>query len=446
LPALFFVAVAGAQQSVAPVRSPSQHVPLSIRLQEHPLRLSDSELLTEIERRAYLFFWEQSDRLTGLTKDRAHNVGDPDTYTVASTASTGYALASLPIAVEHGWVDRDRAYDRALLTLQFVHDRMPAQHGWYYHFIDMHTGQRVWNCEVSTIDTVLLVEGALAAAQYWRGTEVERLANVLYDGLDWNWARTNGGLTPEKLVVSMGWTPEKGFIPSNWDHYCELMQIYILGLGAKNPLPKASWAAWKRDLVTYGGIDTLAGGPIFMHQMAQSWFNFHNTRDSQGWDYWVSSRNATQINRKFCEDLSARRKTYAAGYWGLNASDAPTGYRAYGAPGEEDGTVSPTGAVASLLFTPKDSLAVMQAMYDRLGSRLWGRYGFADAFNLDADWFDPDVIGIDLGMALLAIEDSKSGLPWKLMASDSAVRKGWKAAGLHITHEPEPRPMHKGAE
>src|SRR5579862_3081916 len=310
-------------------------------------KLTDAELLTEIERRACLFFWEQSDPTTGLTKDRAHNVGGPDTYTVASTASTGYALAALPIAVEHHWMDKDRAYARALLTLTFIHDKMVPEHGWYYHFIDMHTGQRVWNCEVSTIDTALLVEGALVAGQYWHGTDVDRLANALYDNLDWTWALTNGGLMPNKLVVSMGWTPEKGFIPSNWDTYCELMQIYLLGLGAKNPLPTASWAAWKRNLVTYGGIQTLAGGPIFMHQMAQSYFNFHNTRDSLGWDYWVTSQNAMEINKKFCMDLAAKRKTYASGYWGLNASDSPTGYRAYGAPGEEDGTVSPTGVVAA---------------------------------------------------------------------------------------------------
>jgi hypothetical protein len=407
---------------------------------QNPPDLSDSRLLDEVQRRAALFFWERSNPQTGLANDRAKN-GGKDDYTVASTASTGYALAALPIAVERKWTTRKDAERRAILTLHFVLEKIPNEHGWLYHFIDGQTGERVWNSEVSTVDTSLLVIGALTCGQYFHG-EAQQLANKLYDRLDWTWARTNGGAQPDKLVVSMGWTPEKGFIPSNWDSYCELMFIYLLGLGAKtNPLPPASWLAWKRPEYRYGGITTLAGGPIFMHQMAHAYYDFKDLRDPLDYDYWVSSANATRINRQFCIDNAPKRKTYGPQVWGLNASDGPDGYKAYGVPAPEDGTVSPTGALASILFTPDLSKAAAREMYSRFGCRIWGRYGFADSFNVDRGWYDPDVIGIDLGMVLLAIEDYRTGLVRKLMRSHPSSARALETARLHKTTEPAPRKL-----
>jgi hypothetical protein len=405
--------------------------------------LNDDQLLDEVQHRAFRFFWEKSDPQTGLTNDRAKNTGEDD-YTVASTASTGYALAALPIAVERKWITRQEAYDRALLTLRFVHDKMPNTHGWYYHFIDKRTGARVWNCELSSIDTCLLISGALTCGQYFKGTEVEQLANTLYDGMDWTWMRTNGGTQPEKLFVSMGWKPEDGFIKANWDTYCELMTLYLLGLGAKHdPLPADSWTAWKRDVVEYKGHKTLGGGPIFFHEMAHAYYDFHNRRDSLGWDYAVSASEGIWINRQYCLDNRDKRKTYAPDIWGLNADDYPDGYKAFAAPGDEDGTVSPTGALAAILFRPDWALAAGHAMLTRYGDKIWGRYGFANAFNVDRNWYDPDVIGIDLGMALIAIEDHRTGLIWRLLASHPATAIALKRAGFHVTHEPSPRPLYK---
>ena len=413
---------------------------------EEVKRMTDKQLLAEVQERAFRFFWEKSDPNTGLTNDRARNHGEDD-YTVASVASTGYALAALPIAVSHKWMKREEAYQRALTTLRFLSEKMPNVHGWFYHFIDKRTGERVWNCELSTIDTALLMEGTLLCGQFWKGTEVEKLSNALYDRLDWQWVLTNDGTQPHKRLIAMGWTPEKGFIPNNWDHYCELTLLYLLGLGAKqNPLPAESWDAWERKVISYGGHETLAGEAIFIHQMAQAFYNFHEQRDRLGWDYWVSSLGATHINRQFCMDNASKRKTYAPDIWGLNANDFPDGYKAFAAPGEEDGTVSPTGAIASLLFTPKLSLAAGQAIYTRYGDKLWGRYGFGNAFNVDKDWYGPDVIGIDLGMVLLAIEDYRTGLPWKLLASHPSTRRAWQRAGFHRTEEAEPRPLQLSTE
>ena len=394
--------------------------------------LSIADLDNEVERRAFRFFWEQSDRTTGLTLDRARNTEGSQGGRIASVSSTGYALASLPVAVSRRWVSREAAYSRAILTLRFLNGRLPHEHGWFYHFVDGHTGQRAWNCELSSIDTALLVTGALMCGRYWRGTEVDRLANAVYDRMDWTWMRTNGGAQPDKLVLSMGWNPEHGFLPNNWDRYCELMTLYLLGLGSRtSPLPETSWTAWKRNKITYGGHESLAGGPIFLHEMAQSFFDFRNQRDRLGWNYWNVSREAVRINRQFCMDNAAHRKTYAPDIWGLNADDYPGGYKAFSAPGDEDGTVSPTGAIAAVLFEPALARSAEKAMYYRYGDKIWGRYGFADAFNVDKAWYDPDVIGIDLGMALVALEDVRTGLPWKLLASHPSLHKAWKRAGFH---------------
>jgi hypothetical protein len=392
---------------------------------------SASELLTEVQRRACLFFWQKADPSTGLTNDRASNLGPDDTYTVASTASTGYMLASLPIAVEHKWIPKQQAYDRAKTCLDFLYNKLPNVHGWYYHFIDKHTGERQWKCEVSTIDTTLLVEGALTCGQYFRGTDVQKLANAIYERLDWQWALTNDGARPQKRVVSMGWKPEDGFIASNWDSYCELMSLYILGMGAQsNPLPADCWDAWKRPVYTYGGLTTLAGGPIFLHQMAQGYYNFHHRKDRLGYDYWTTTVNATKINRQFCIDNMSKHKGYSPSVWGLNACDGPDGYNAFGVPEPQDGTVCPTGAIASLPFTPDLSTAAAVAMREQYGDKIWGRYGFSDSFNVDRSWYDQDVIGIDLGMAMIAIENARTGLVWKLMASHPSTRRGMEAAGF----------------
>lgn len=390
-------------------------------------------VLTSIEHKATLFFWQQSNPITGLTKDRASNVGKPDNFTVASIASTGYALASLPISVERGWRSNTVAYNRALLTLKFILYKMPNVHGWYYHFVDWSTGKRVWKCEVSSIDTALMLDGALMAGEYWKGTEVATLANQLYREIDWNWMLTNGGLEGSKDVLSMGWTPEKGFIKSNWDHYCELMLLYLPGLGApSHPLLKECWDAWDRNAITYKGLQTLAGGPIFLQEMAQGFFNFSEERDNEGWNYAETARNGIIINKLYCSSLAALSKTYAAGYWGLNASDSPSGYSAYGAPfGPQDGTVSPTGVAAAIILAPRQAEQTVQLMQSQLGAQLDGRYGMSDAFNLDKRWFDTDVLGIDLGMAMLSIEDYRTGFPWSLMAKVPGIERGWQAAGLH---------------
>lgn len=414
------------------------HEDRNLNNQSYRASLSNNDdLLTEIQRRACRFFWIKADPVNGLINDRAANQNS-DTYSVASIASTGYALAALVIAVERGWLDKSIAYKRALRTLDFLNTEMPNHHGWFYHFVDKQTGIRVWDSELSSIDTAILVMGALICGQYFSNTSVCDAANAIYNRLDWHWMLTNDGTQPDKLILSHGWKPESGFLISNWDSYCEMMFLYLLGLGAKqNPIPSASWNAWHRPVIEYGGRKTLLGGPIFVHQMSHAFYNFKDQVDFDGWNYWFSSFQATHINRQFCIDKSNVRATYSPNIWGINAGDYPGGYKAFSAPGDEDGTVSPSGAIASIIFTPDLSIEAARALFDQYGDRIWGDFGFSNTFNVDQSWYDTDVIGIDLGMVLLNIENFRTGLIWKLLESHPSTAKAWKAANFQKTYLPE---------
>ena len=409
------------------------------------LRLSDEQLLLEVQRRAVRFFWEKADPGTGLINDRANNFGD-DNYMVASGAATGYGLAALAIGTENGWLDRNDAAARARTTLRFLLN-MPNERGWMLHYVDKRNGERVWQSEYSSIDTALLVAGAIVCGQYFArdaaALDIAALSDALYRRIDWQWMLTNNYTQPSKKVLSHGWKPETGFISYDYSAYSEAILLYLLGLGAPvNPLPATSWEAIARPLQTYAGTESLKASPILIHQMPAGFFYFANQRDKLGFDYWVSSTNAMKIHRQFCIDCAGEVQTYAHGFWGLNASDGPDGYIAYGAPdGPEDGTVSPTGAICAIMFAPEMGFSAVRSLYDKPGPILWGTYGFANAFNIDRNWYDRDVIGIDLGMALLAIENYRTGIVWTLMDNFYPIVSALRAAGFRSTAEPEPRPV-----
>ena len=408
---------------------------------------TDEQLLDELQRRAVLYFWEKADPGTGLVNDRANNF-EPDHYTAASTAATGYGLAALPIAVERGWLSRNEAAARARTTLRFLFS-MPNEHGWMVHFVDKRNGQRLWGSEFSSLDTALLLAGAIVCGQYFSRDpstfDISVLADALYRRIDWWWMLTNNGTRPDKNVLSHGWKPETGFISYDYGAYDEAILLYLLGLGAPvNPLPERTWPAIERPLQIYGSTEALKAGPIFVHQMPSGFFLFRNQRDRLGFDYWVSSTNAMKIQYQYCADRAPEVQTYAQGFWGLNASDGPDGYAAYGViDSPANGTISPTGAISAILFVPALALSIARLLYSRTEYPLWGIYGFVNAFNIDRNWFDRDVIGIDLGMALLSIENYRSGLIWALMNNSPSAARTWRAAGFHLTFEADPRPVHR---
>ena len=383
--------------------------------------------LDAIARKAFAFFWQESHPATGLTKDRAKSIGKADDYTVASVASTGFALAALAIGASRGWVKKSEAQKRARLTLRFL-ETMPSEHGFYYHFIDWRTGERVWKCELSSIDSTLLFLGALAAGRFFGG-EVATRADALVVRADWPWMQ-NGAHAP-----SMGWKPDSGFLSARWSGYSEASYLYLLALGApEHPLPQTAWDAWTFPEAMVEGFAVFGGPtPAFFAQMTPAYFDLRGKKDRSGRDWWANFTNAHQANAAFCARHAETFITYREGIWGITACDQPqpVGYGAQSPrEGDHNGTVAPTAALAGVVFVPELAEKAVASLQSRFGPKITGRYGLSNALNADKDWWDPDVIGIDLGMALLAWENHKSGLIWNLMREHPFVKKGLAQAGF----------------
>lgn len=384
--------------------------------------------IEKIAHSAFDFFWKESHPTTGLTKDRAKNIGNADSYTVASVASTGFALAALPIGVTHGWVKKNVAQKRALLTLRFLGEKLHHEHGFFYHFVDWRTGERVWSCELSSIDSTLLFLGALTAGRFFGG-EVAQRADALVARADWPWMQ-NGANAP-----SMGWKPDSGFLSARWSGYSEASYLYLLGLGSpEHPLPQAAWDAWTFPEVTVEGLRVFGGPtPAFFAQMTPAYFDLRNKKDRQERNWWANFTHAHQANAAFCARHEDKFLTYRQGIWGITACDQPppVGYGAQSpSNGDHNGTIAPTAALAGIVFVPELAEKAITALQSRFGEKITGRYGLSNALNADKNWWDPDVIGIDLGMALLAWENHRSGLIWKLMREHPFVQKGLSAAGF----------------
>jgi len=387
----------------------------------------DDEFLDELERAATLYFWEAADGYTGLVKDRSSADGT-DSREIGSIAATGFGLTALCIADARGYLTHDQARQRVLATLRFLWDGLPQQHGFFHHFISVHTGERIWKSEVSSIDTALLLCGVLTCRQHFSDREIRRLATKIYDRVDWTWM-LNGGRT-----FSHGWYPESGFIKNRWDAYSELMMLYLLALGSRtHPVPASTWEAWKRPQFDYQGrLYTNTDAPLFIHQYSHAWFDFRGRRDAYT-DYFENSVTATKAHRLFCLNLRTRFPHYSADRWGITASDSAAGYTAWGGPPEQgklDGTLVPCAAGGSIPFLPVETLRTLRAMREEFGGRVWKRYGFIDAFNPQTGWFGPDVIGIDVGITMLMAENARSGFVWHTFMKNHEAQEGMKRAGF----------------
>lgn len=391
---------------------------------------------------AFSFFWEETSPITGLTKDRARNQleAPADSYNVASIASTGYMLAALAIGVERGWVDPSSAIARALLTLRFIGSKMENQHGFFYHFVDLHSGQRVWKSEASSIDTALLILGALTAGRYFGG-EVAQRAEALYARIDWQWMQARGRHDAADVPLRMGWKPGSGFLDARWKEYDEASFLYLLALGApKHSLPGSAWDRWGiGDSLLEGVRIPGRPGPLFWAQMAPGYYDLRSLQDRSGRAWWQLWSNTHQAHYNYCARRPQLYPHHQEPLWGINACDQPPakpgGAIGYGAQnpidGENDGTVAPTAALAAVTFLPEIARRTLQDLSSVYRAKAWGKYGFANAINPSRNWYDTDVIGIDLGMMLLAVENHRSGLIWRLTSAAPSTKKALAAAGFH---------------
>lgn len=406
----------------------------SLAAQQRNFSPRNQAFLEDLERRSFQYFWDQAGRDTGLVLDRTRTDGTPadeDHRYIASIAATGFGLTAICIATERGWIDRTAARERVRATLRFFADRALQEHGWFYHWLDVNTGERRWRSEVSSIDTALLVAGALTARQYFReDPEIQKLATKIYERIDFPWM-----LNGHPTLLSMGWHPETGFIKARWEDYSEHPILYLLGIGSPtHPISPASWYAWRRNWNEYAGYRYVGKTPLFTYQYSHAWIDFRARREARGEhiNYFENSVKATLAHRQFCIDLAKEFQGYGPNMWGISASDSAKGYVAWGGPPRDpatDGTVVPYAAAGSLMFLPRLSIAALRAMRVKY-PRAYGRYGFADAFNPNNGWINRDVIGIDLGITVLGVENARSGNVWRWFMRNIEIRRALDLAGL----------------
>jgi hypothetical protein len=389
---------------------------------------ASEELLEEIERRACLYFYEMADPATGLVLDRAV-VDFPYAPGVCSIAATGFGLSALAIADSRRYFGRDRLRARTLRTLQFLSSGAEHERGFFYHFLDSATGERIWMSEASSVDTGWLLCGVLHAKAYWDDDEIKTLATGLLNRADWQWM-----LNGSQHTLSHGWLPETGFLPYRWDAYCELLAMYLLAMSSEtHPIPASCWQGWKRPMTEFQGIFFIdASTPLFVHQYSHAWFDFRNRVDQYA-NYFANSQRATQAHRLYCMDLASEYPWFGPNMWGITASDSRRGYAVWVSPHHPpDGTLVPCAAGGSLGFLPQLSGAVLQNMYETYSERVWCRYGFRDAFHPQAEWYNPDVIGINLGITLLMAENCRTSSVWDAVMSTPEAGRAMEAAGLRL--------------
>ncbi len=416
------------RQSLGMLAAATASISLPLRAQ---MSAQDDLLLDDLERRACRYFIEQADPRTGQVLDRARaDAVSLDARHNASIAATGFGLSVLCLAHRRGYADPTQIRDQVLRTLRFDANELAHQHGFFYHFNDATTGKPLGWSEVSSIDTALLLCGVLTARAYFDGeAEIKRLATLIYNRVDWPWMLSAKAGEPN--LFSMGWKSESGFIPATWNHYCEMMMIPLLALGSPtHPVPAAVWTSWSRPTITYDGMTYISGDdPLFVHQYSHAWFDFRKRRDAYA-NYFDNSILATRAHKAFCLHLG---KPYSDRYWGITASDSASGYQAWGGPpimGRLDGSVVPCAAAGSLPFLPADCLYVLQSLKSDFGAKSWGKYGFLDAFHPAQEWYNPDVLGIDLGIGALMAENLRTGFFWSTFHKNPEVQVAMKLVGL----------------
>lgn len=387
------------------------------------------DILYKELKKSYNFFIKEANtdkksKGYGLIKDKTILADN-----IASIASVGYGLAALVIGVEHNWIKYDKAYDRANRTLETFINNVEGKNGFYYHFVNMQTGKREWNCEISIIDTAIFICGAITAGEYF-GKEVKNKAYILYKKINWNWYRNK-----TNNLFYMGYKPEKGFWVQ-WDGYAEQLMMYVLGVSSPTyPIDKSMYYEFNRKKKDYKDIKDIIYtycGTLFTYQYSHAWIDFRNLTDINGVNWFENSIKATKANREYCIDNKSKFKTYGENSWGLTACLSPKGYIGPGAEPcdtnleiENDGTISPCGAIGSIVFTPKESIQAIEYYYNTF-RKLWGKYGFKDGFNLEGekDWFAREYIGIDKGIGMLMIENYLNETIWKYFMKNEYVIKG----------------------
>jgi hypothetical protein len=427
-------------------------------MSDHSVDIGDEERIDRVQRDSFRYFADNANPGNGLIRDSTQPLSS------SSIAATGFALASYPVAVERGWMTRRQACASTLAALRFFDaaDQSGAAdgigyNGFFYHFLDMQSGRRASDCELSTIDTALLVAGMLTCACYFGGDdsderEIRAKTGAIYERIDWRWAQAGGA------ALSMGWLPERGFLRNRWIGYNEALILYVLALGSpSHPVAADAYVQWLTGYRWKRIYDQayVFAGPLFIHQFSHVWIDFRNIQDrfmaSKDCDYFENSRRATYVHHEYACRNPRQFKNYRGQCWGLTASDGPGpkawvehgrkrtlyGYRARGAPfGPDDGTVAPWASLASMPFAPELVLPTLKYLYDETYN-VQNQFGFYASFNPtvhqkrgDLGWISPWHFGLHQGPIVLMIENYRSGLVWRLMRECAPIVRGLRRAGF----------------
>jgi hypothetical protein len=419
---------------------------------------SNEKMLDRLQQESFGFFLHEHNSTNGLVRDKS------DAKSPSSIAAVGFALAVYIAGVERGFMKRSEALKRTLTVVNFFGGSSQSTEadatgyqGFYYHFLDLESGRRTWQCELSTMDTGLLLLGMLVAAEYFSGggaqeRELRERVGEIYRKVEWNWACNHA------LTLSHGYKPRQGFLKYRWQGYNEGLLLYILGLGSPtHPLSCANYHAWTR---TYQwkriyDYEYLYAGPLFIHQFLHAWIDFRGLQDDfmkeKSMDYFENSRRATYIQREYCVQNPLGFEGYSDVNWGITACEGPGpcqrrikgrqrsfyGYRARGVPfGPDDGTLSPCAAVTSLPFAPEIVLPTIQHFL-KMGMGKRAQYRLETSFNPtfrnsspERFWRSRYHLGLNQGPLILMIENFRSGLIWRLMRNCQPIIKGLQRAGF----------------
>lgn len=410
---------------------------------------NDDAFLDEMQKRAFRFFWDAWHPQTGLIRDATHNE-------FSSIASTGFGLASYCMAVERGWVGREEAAQRISKTIDTFLNKAQNKSGFFYHFLTPSAVTRFGTCEISVVDTAILVWGLLTAGDYF-GSEIREGAEKIYSRIVWKDFLVQD---PEDIHYNqfvMGWIPEGGpngkFLTTYWDYYTdELILINFLAIASpSHPVDPSVFYGWKREKSAYGSgqafVQSWHGG-LFAYQYAHDWIDFRGRKDREGVNWWQNTIDAVAANRQFAMDHMDKSKSYGPLNWGITSMAYPNVTPLQGIKqiaedytmhhgtlpcGTEtpvhDGTVSPYGPASSVPYLPEISIRSLRHVMVTL-PQMWGMYGFRSAYNLDLEWFSTNYYGIDLGNAFMAIENYRNGFFWNLMNKNAYVRRAFELCGF----------------
>ncbi len=423
----------------------------------YPLTPQEETMFDTIQRETFLFFLKEHQPEKGIVKDRTAK------WAPASIASTGFGIPSFAVGVERNWISREKAAQITLNILKFFANSVQSTDtnatgykGFYYHFLKMNSGTREWKCELSSIDTGILLMGIIFARNYYNlDNDVEKqirsLAAFILGRVEWNFMLLPAS-SKYAYTISMAWSPEKGLQDYGWCGYNEALFLYVLAAGSGMENAEQSYKAWLSTYkwnTPYKGLSHVAFPPLFGHQFSQAFIDYRGIVDEymkdKGIDYFENSRRATYVQRQYAIDNPKGWIGYDSLCWGVTASDGPgdkynfgdkkfLGYAGRGTSGPDynyfdDGTIAPYGPLSSLPFAPEIVLPTIKSINQKYGKHLWGKYGYYDSFNPTAKWFNDDFIGIDEGPMLIMIENFRTGFVWNYMMKDPIIQKGLNKLG-----------------